>query len=184
MTLQATSIRLRRIDQPSIKSFEPDRTDREGTLYIFHPLFTIFLLRRTSWIPAEWERTIWRTWNATAADTTRVSIKPPRAGKSRDVEIPAAFQAAGRPNSLCLCYNTILLHFPRDSAFLSFPPPRPPPYIYDRSGCNPDTRGRGGGGRGLLNRGIDFRLKCHNPVGIILFNAGRVLCDFEKVVSR
>ena len=107
----------------------------------------------------ERERMIWRTWNATAADTTRVSIKPPQARKSRDVEIPAATGVpsgggAGRPNSLCLWYNDPPSFSPR----LCFPQPPPPPYIYGRSTCTSGYAGEEEGW-GLLNRGIDFRLK-------------------------
>lgn len=91
----------------------------------------------------ERERMIWRTWNATAADTTRVSIKPPQARKSRDVEIPAATGVpsgggAGRPNSLCLWYNDPPSFSPR----LCFPQPPPPPYIYGRSTCTSGYAGR------------------------------------------
>lgn len=43
---------------------------------------------------------------------TRVSIKPPRARKSRDVEIPAT---TGQPEYLArICVATILLHFTAD----------------------------------------------------------------------
>lgn len=109
----------------------------------------------------ERERMIWRTWNATAADTTRVSIKPPQARKSRDVEIPAATGVpsgggAGRPNSLCLWYNDPPSFSPR----LCFPQPPPPPYIMADQPAPPDMRGGGGVGVAKSRHRFPVKIYC------------------------
>lgn len=141
---------VRKINRRSI--VPPDREDTRNVVQLFHSLFTMFLLRRTSWSGGERygargtrpQPTQLAFQSSPLEPASHATLKYQRRSKRRADRIPSV-SATTRSSFIFL--ETLL-----SSAFHH---PAHPPYIYGRSACNPDIRGtRGRRGRGRRRKGI------------------------------